>query len=168
MSSGKSVFHELRKRYCIFRAWNVKFVCWCSDNEFEDGNHFYRFLEHEPFIPKCYNFRGVVNDSEPKDVAALSRRLTCIMSAILESYASDDRLHLDYLGISNSEEFRRWCGSEPWACCFSKCVEEILGKLNLNFYSQMQIYKCGGGASESRPPHSFPWWEAGILFESAQ
>ncbi|XP_047965868.1 uncharacterized protein LOC125210350 [Salvia hispanica] len=79
-----------------------------GDNEFEDGNHFYRFLEHEPFIPKCYNFRGVVNDSEPKDVAALSRRLTCIMSAILESYASDDRLHLDYLGISNSEEFRRY------------------------------------------------------------
>ncbi|KAL3635882.1 hypothetical protein CASFOL_020429 [Castilleja foliolosa] len=27
------------------------------ENEFEDGNHFYRFLEHEPFIPKCYNFR---------------------------------------------------------------------------------------------------------------
>ncbi|KAG6399109.1 hypothetical protein SASPL_140583 [Salvia splendens] len=79
-----------------------------GDNEFEDGNHFYRFLEHEPFIPKCYNFRGVMNDSEPKDAAALSRRLTCIMSAILESYASDDRLRLDYLGISNSEEFRRY------------------------------------------------------------
>ncbi|KAH6790616.1 glutaredoxin-like protein [Perilla frutescens var. frutescens] len=79
-----------------------------GDNEFEDGNHFYRFLEHEPFIPKCYNFRGVVNDSEPKDAAAVSRRLTCIMSAILESYASDDRLHLDYIGISNSEEFRRY------------------------------------------------------------
>ncbi|KAL1568697.1 hypothetical protein AAHA92_00280 [Salvia divinorum] len=79
-----------------------------GDNEFEDGNHFYRFLEHGPFIPKCYNFRGVVNDSEPKDAAAVSRRLTCIMSAILESYASDDRLHLDYLGISNSEEFRRY------------------------------------------------------------
>ncbi|XP_042004987.1 uncharacterized protein LOC121753794 [Salvia splendens] len=79
-----------------------------GDNEFEDGNHFYRFLEHEPFIPKCYNFRGVVNDSEPKDAAAVSRRLTCIMSAIVESYASDDRLKLDYLRISNSEEFRRY------------------------------------------------------------
>lgn len=79
----------------------------CRDNEFEDGNHFYRFLEHEAFIPKCFNFRGVVNDLEPKDAAAVSRRLTCIMSAILESYASDDRLHLDYIGISNSEEFRR-------------------------------------------------------------
>lgn len=30
------------------------------------------------------------------------------MSAILESYASDDRSHLDYVGISNSEEFRRY------------------------------------------------------------
>lgn len=79
-----------------------------GDNEFEDGNHFYRFLEHEPFIPKCFNFRGVVNDLEPKDAAAVSRRLICIMSAILESYASDDRLHLDYIGISNSEEFRRY------------------------------------------------------------
>ncbi|KAH6779577.1 glutaredoxin-like protein [Perilla frutescens var. hirtella] len=29
------------------------------------------------------------------------------MSAILKSYASDDRLHLDYIGINNSEEFRR-------------------------------------------------------------
>ncbi|GFP93982.1 hypothetical protein PHJA_001542600 [Phtheirospermum japonicum] len=79
-----------------------------GENEFEDGNHFYRFLEHEPFIPKCYNFRGVVNDCEPKSAAAVSRRLACMMSAILESYASDDRMHLDFVGISNSEEFRRY------------------------------------------------------------
>ncbi|KAI3453238.1 hypothetical protein Pfo_009901 [Paulownia fortunei] len=79
-----------------------------GENEFEDGNHFYRFLEHEPFIPKCHNFRGVVNDCQPKAAAAVSQRLTCIMSAILESYASDDRSHLDYIGISNSEEFRRY------------------------------------------------------------
>ncbi|KAL3652851.1 hypothetical protein CASFOL_002532 [Castilleja foliolosa] len=79
-----------------------------GENEFEDGNHFYRFLEHEPFIPKCYNFRGVVNDCEPKSAAAVSQRLACLMSAILESYASDDRMHLDFVGISNSEEFRRY------------------------------------------------------------
>ncbi|XP_076885542.1 uncharacterized protein LOC143535096 [Bidens hawaiensis] len=30
------------------------------------------------------------------------------MSAILESYASEDGCNLDYLGISNSEEFRRY------------------------------------------------------------
>ncbi|KAK2979940.1 hypothetical protein RJ640_007083 [Escallonia rubra] len=75
--------------------------------EFEDGNLFYRFLEHEPFIPRCFNFRGSTNDSEPKSAAIVGLRLTKIMSAILESYASEDQRHLDYAGISNSEEFRR-------------------------------------------------------------
>lgn len=80
----------------------------CRENEFEDGNHFYRFLEHEPFISKCFNFRGSINDAEPKPAAKVGQRLTKIMSAILESYASDDRRLLDYIGISNSEEFRRY------------------------------------------------------------
>ncbi|KAM1520488.1 hypothetical protein ACFX10_010868 [Malus domestica] len=79
-----------------------------GENDFEDGNHFYRFLEHEPLIPKCFNFRGSINDCEPKPAAKVGQRLTKIMSAILESYASDDRRHLDYIGISNSEEFRRY------------------------------------------------------------
>lgn len=79
-----------------------------GENEFEDGNHFYRFLEHEPFISKCFNFRGTINDAEPKPAAKVGQRLTKIMSAILESYASDDRRLLDYIGISNSEEFRRY------------------------------------------------------------
>ncbi|EPS62586.1 hypothetical protein M569_12203 [Genlisea aurea] len=77
-------------------------------NEFEDGKHYYRFLEHEPFIPNCHNFQGLVKDSEPKPASVLSQRLFCLMSAILESYASDDRNVLDYVGISNSEEFRRY------------------------------------------------------------
>ncbi|CAH1414798.1 unnamed protein product [Lactuca virosa] len=79
-----------------------------GENEFEDGNHFYRFLEHEPFIPRCYNFRGATNDLEPKSATTISVKLAKIMSAILESYASEDGYHLDYLGISNSEEFRRY------------------------------------------------------------
>ncbi|XP_071692919.1 uncharacterized protein [Rutidosis leptorrhynchoides] len=79
-----------------------------GENEFEDGNHYYRFLEHEPFIPQCYNFRVSTNDLEPKSATAISQRLAKIMSAILESYASEDGCHLDYLGISNSEEFRRY------------------------------------------------------------
>lgn len=81
---------------------------YARENEFEDGKHFYRFLEHEPFVLKCYNFRGSTNDNEPKDVAVLGQRLGKIMSALLESYASDDRHHIDYIGISNSEEFRRY------------------------------------------------------------
>lgn len=78
------------------------------ENDFDDGNHFYRFLEHESFIPKCFNFRGSVNDCEPKSAAMIGQRLTKIMSAILESYSSHDRQHVDYVGISNSEEFRRY------------------------------------------------------------
>ncbi|XP_050210609.1 uncharacterized protein LOC126660931 [Mercurialis annua] len=79
-----------------------------GENDFEDGNHFYRFLEHQPFIPKCYNFRGSTNDREPKSAIKVGVRLNKLMSAILESYASDDRSHVDYARISISEEFRRY------------------------------------------------------------
>ncbi|KAG8382625.1 hypothetical protein BUALT_Bualt05G0096900 [Buddleja alternifolia] len=98
-----------------------------GENEFEDGNHFYRFLEHESFIPKCHNFRGSVNDSEPKAAAEVSQRLTSLLSAILESYASDDRRYLDYLGISNSEEFRRYVN-----------LVEDLQRVNLHTLSEVE------------------------------
>lgn len=77
-------------------------------NYFEDGNEVFRFLEHEQFIPKCFNFRGSIDDKEPESAFSIGQRLMKIMSAILESYASEDRYHLDYLAISNSEEFRRY------------------------------------------------------------
>ncbi|KAJ6721402.1 F26K24.21 PROTEIN [Salix viminalis] len=76
-----------------------------GENDFEDGNHYYRFIEHEPSIPNCYNFRGSTNDSEPKPAVVVGQRLNKIMSAILESYASDDRRLVDYAGIIKSEEF---------------------------------------------------------------
>ncbi|XXG60238.1 hypothetical protein AAC387_Pa04g2198 [Persea americana] len=79
-----------------------------QENDFEDGSHLYRFLEHEPTIPRCFNFRGSTNDSEPKPAAAVGQKLTKIMSAILEAYASEDRVHVDYTRISKSEEFRRY------------------------------------------------------------
>ncbi|KAI4357098.1 hypothetical protein L6164_001067 [Bauhinia variegata] len=79
-----------------------------GENDLLDGDHFYRFLEHEPFIPKCFNFHTATNDSKPKPAVAICQRLTKIMSAILESYASDDRQHVDYAAISKSEEFRRY------------------------------------------------------------
>lgn len=79
-----------------------------GQNDFEDGNHFYRFLEHEEFIPKSFNFRGSTNDCEPKTAIEVGDKLTKLMFAILESYASEDRRHLDYTGIRNSEEFRRY------------------------------------------------------------
>lgn len=80
----------------------------CRETEFDDGNHnFYRFLEHEPFIFRCYNFRGSTNDREPQSAFEIGLRMTKIMVAILEAYASDDRMHLDYVAIRKSEEFRR-------------------------------------------------------------
>ncbi|XVE85616.1 hypothetical protein DITRI_Ditri17bG0104500 [Diplodiscus trichospermus] len=79
-----------------------------GENDFEEGKHFYRFLEHEPFIMGCFNFRTSTNDNEPKSASFLADRLTRLMSAILEAYASDDRRHLNYYHISKSEEFRRY------------------------------------------------------------
>ncbi|EOA32841.1 hypothetical protein CARUB_v10016154mg [Capsella rubella] len=79
-----------------------------GENEFEDGNHYYRFLEHEPFISKCYNFRGSTNDMEPQSAAVVGQRLFKIMIAILESYSSNDHTSVDYMRISQSEEFRRY------------------------------------------------------------
>ncbi|CAN8269435.1 unnamed protein product [Cochlearia groenlandica] len=79
-----------------------------GENDFEDGNNYYRFLEHEPFISKCYNFRGSTNDMEPQNAAVVGQKLFKIMSAILESYSSDDHSHVNYTNISQSEEFRRY------------------------------------------------------------
>ncbi|KAL6640929.1 hypothetical protein ACP70R_019110 [Stipagrostis hirtigluma subsp. patula] len=79
------------------------------ENDFEDGSqNLYRFLEHDPAVPKYYNFRGSTNDGEPKPAVAVGQRMTKIMVAILEAYASDDRRHLDYARIAASEEFRRY------------------------------------------------------------
>ncbi|CAM0956760.1 unnamed protein product [Alopecurus aequalis] len=79
------------------------------ENDFEDGSqNLYRFLEHDPAVPKYYNFRGSTNDGEPKPAAAVGQRMTKIMVAILEAYASDDRRRIDYGRIAASEEFRRY------------------------------------------------------------
>ncbi|KAE8719820.1 Phytosulfokin receptor 1 [Hibiscus syriacus] len=79
-----------------------------GESDFEDGRHFYRFLEHEQFITACFNFRTAINDSEPKSPSFLADGLAKLMSAILEAYASDDRRHVDYYRIGKSEEFRRY------------------------------------------------------------
>ena len=43
-------------------------------------------------------------------------RLTKIMCAILESYASEDRRHVDYVAISKCEEFRRYVTYNTLSC----------------------------------------------------
>ncbi|XP_047330750.1 uncharacterized protein LOC124934290 [Impatiens glandulifera] len=111
-------------------------------NEFEDGNHCYRFLEHESFILKCFNHRGVPNDFEPKSAASVSSKLTKIMWAILESYASEDRHHLDYMGISNSEEFRRYVNlvQDLQRMNIGELLEEERLAFFLNLYNAMVIH----------------------------
>ena len=93
-------------KLCLLNS--LPFTCFIfRENDFEDGNHLYRFLEHEPIIPRCFNFRGSANDSEAKPAAVMGRKLAKIMLAILEAYATEDCRHVDYARISKSEEFRR-------------------------------------------------------------
>lgn len=125
---------ELTRKHFIHHVFGEK--------DFEDGNNFYRFLEHETFIAKCFNFRGLTNDSEPKPVAVVAQRLTKIMSAMLESYASEDRRHVDYLGISNSEEFRRYINLSQdlqRVNIFELSIDEKLAFF-LNLYNAMVIH----------------------------
>ncbi|MQM06602.1 hypothetical protein Taro_039428 [Colocasia esculenta] len=91
---------ELCRKHFIHHVFREK--------DFEDGSHLYRLLEHDPLIPRCFNIRGTTNDDEPKPASAVGRRLTKLMWAMLEAYASADRRHLDYARISASEEFRRY------------------------------------------------------------
>ncbi|KAL2337409.1 hypothetical protein Fmac_011855 [Flemingia macrophylla] len=113
-----------------------------GENDFEEGNHLYRFLEHEPFIPRCFNFRGNTNDSEPKAADAICTKLTKIMSSILESYASDDRQHVDYEAISKSEEFRRYVNmtQDLQRVNLSELSENEKLAFFLNLYNAMVIH----------------------------
>ena len=45
---------------------------------------------------------------EPQDAVMVGQKLFKIMTAILESYSSDDHSRVDYMRISQSEEFRRY------------------------------------------------------------
>lgn len=113
------------------------------ENDFEDGNHqFYRFLEHDPAIQKCFNFRDATNDDEPKTASIVGKRLTKLMSAILEAYASDDRSNLDYSRIASSEEFRRYVNlvqDLQRIDIFTLSVDETMSFF-LNLYNAMVIH----------------------------
>lgn len=113
-----------------------------GENEFEDGNHLYRFLEHESYIKKCYNFRVATNDTAPKPAVFIGQRLNKIMSAILEAYASDDRRHVDYAAISKSEEFRRYVNlaSDLQRVNLSELSPDEKLAFFLNLYNAMVIH----------------------------
>lgn len=80
-----------------------------NENVFEDGNHPYRFMEHDPVVSaNCYNFTGGTNDMKPKPPAEIAARLRSLTQAIYEAYTSDDGKHVDYRNIGASEEFIRY------------------------------------------------------------
>ncbi|KAI5079505.1 hypothetical protein GOP47_0004984 [Adiantum capillus-veneris] len=80
-----------------------------QENLFEDGNHLYRFLEHDPVVStKCFNFNGTTNDAEPLSTSEIEVSLRKFTLAIIDSYVSDDGKRVDYQSISMSEEFRRY------------------------------------------------------------
>eukprot|EP00252_Welwitschia_mirabilis_P004077 TRINITY_DN14268_c0_g1_i1.p1 TRINITY_DN14268_c0_g1~~TRINITY_DN14268_c0_g1_i1.p1 ORF type:complete len:794 (-),score=167.22 TRINITY_DN14268_c0_g1_i1:557-2938(-) len=80
-----------------------------EENVFEDGNHLYRFMEHDPIIStRCFNFMGATNDLKPRSLTEISSRLRRLIMAIYEAYISEDGKHIDYKGIGASEEFVRY------------------------------------------------------------
>ncbi|XP_010261167.1 PREDICTED: uncharacterized protein LOC104600058 [Nelumbo nucifera] len=80
-----------------------------DENVFEDGNHLYRFLDHDPIIlSQCHNFpRGTI-DMKPKSIVEIASRLRYLSFAIFEAYTSEDGKHVDYRSIHGSEEFARY------------------------------------------------------------
>ncbi|KAJ4701248.1 Glutaredoxin/DEP/DUF547 domain-containing protein [Melia azedarach] len=80
-----------------------------DENLFEDGNHLYRFLDHDPFVStQCHNIpRGII-DAKPKPISDIASRLRFLSYAIFEAYVSEDGKHVDYRSIHGSEEFARY------------------------------------------------------------
>ncbi|KAH1065296.1 hypothetical protein J1N35_030283 [Gossypium stocksii] len=80
-----------------------------DENLFEDGDHLYRFLDHEPTVSsQCHNIpRGII-ELKPKPIAEIASRLRFLSYAIFEAYASEDGRHVDYRSIHGSEEFARY------------------------------------------------------------
>ncbi|XWS25239.1 hypothetical protein CRYUN_Cryun27aG0052400 [Craigia yunnanensis] len=80
-----------------------------DENLFEDGNHLYRFLDHDPTVSsQCHNIpRGII-ELKPKPITEIASRLRLLSYAIFEAYASEDGRHVDYRSIHGSEEFARY------------------------------------------------------------
>ncbi|CAL5329865.1 unnamed protein product [Camellia sinensis] len=76
---------------------------------FEDGNHLYRFLDHDPIVmSQCHNIPRVITEVKPKPIIEISSRLGFWSYAIFEAYATEDGKHVDYKSIHGSEEFARY------------------------------------------------------------
>ncbi|XP_057490345.1 uncharacterized protein LOC130776217 [Actinidia eriantha] len=80
-----------------------------DENVFEDGNHLYRFLDHDPIVTsQCYNIPRGITEVKPKPIIEISSRLRFLSYAIFEAYISEDGKHVDYRSIHGSEEFARY------------------------------------------------------------
>ncbi|XWS23840.1 hypothetical protein CRYUN_Cryun28dG0049600 [Craigia yunnanensis] len=86
-----------------------------GENLFEDGNHLYRFLDHEPTVSsQCHNIpRGII-ELKPKPITEIASRLRFLSYAIFEAYASEDGRRVDYRSIHGSEEFARGNQRPPY------------------------------------------------------
>ncbi|KAI5058421.1 hypothetical protein GOP47_0026591 [Adiantum capillus-veneris] len=80
-----------------------------SENNFEDENHLYRFLEHDPVVMTyCFNFEGKLNLCEPKPLKEIEGSFRKVTQAIVDQFVSEDGRHVDFEGISKSAEFKRY------------------------------------------------------------
>ncbi|XAR48595.1 hypothetical protein NMG60_11031470 [Bertholletia excelsa] len=80
-----------------------------EENLFEDGNHMYRFLDHDPTVmTQCYNIPRGMTELEPKPIKDISLRLRFLCNAIFEAYTSEDGKRVHYISIHGSEEFARY------------------------------------------------------------
>ncbi|KAL5703870.1 hypothetical protein ACHQM5_022366 [Ranunculus cassubicifolius] len=80
-----------------------------EENVFEDGNHLYRFLDHDPIVStQCYNITRGIIDSKPKPIIDIASRLRFLSLAMFEAYTSINGKHVDYRSIHGSEEFARY------------------------------------------------------------
>ncbi|XVF64702.1 hypothetical protein PTKIN_Ptkin09bG0188600 [Pterospermum kingtungense] len=80
-----------------------------DENLFEDGNHLYRFLDHDPTVSsQCHNIARGIFEMKPKPFTDIASRLRFLSYAIFEAYVSEDGRHVDYRSIRGSEEFARY------------------------------------------------------------
>ncbi|KAI8027430.1 5'-3' exoribonuclease 4 [Camellia lanceoleosa] len=123
-----------------------------SSSMFLNGNHLYRFLDHDPIVmSQCHNIPRVITEVKPKPIIEISSRLRFLSNAIFEAYASEDGKHVDYRSIRGSEEFARYlriveelqrvdlqCGLHHCeACCISPSSNSLFFlATGLYFYSK--------------------------------
>nr|XP_043638097.1 uncharacterized protein LOC122609101 [Erigeron canadensis] len=113
-----------------------------EENIFEDGNHLYRFLDHDPIISQCQNIpRGIIL-LKRQPLAEISYRLRFLLYAILDAYTSEDGKHVAYRTIHGSEEFARYLriAEELQRLDLNRTAKEERLAFFINLYNLMAIH----------------------------